>query len=94
MLFLVAAASVSAWLVTAVDIPQQLGEVLQPFMDSPTMLLIVIIVLVLIIGPIAGGKSALAAALTDQLRQDGRQVALVGHFRSRPSMHVPESTIE
>lgn len=35
-------------------------------------------VLVLIIGPIAGGKSALAAALTDQLRQDGRQVALVG----------------
>lgn len=34
--------------------------------------------LVLIIGPIAGGKSTLAAAQADHLRQEGRQVALVG----------------
>lgn len=50
VLFLVAAASVSAWLVTAVNIPQQLGEVLQPFMGNQTMLMLVLMLLGLVMG--------------------------------------------
>jgi tripartite ATP-independent transporter DctM subunit len=50
ILFLVATASVSAWLVTAVDIPRQLGEVLQPFMGNKTLLMIVLMLLGLVMG--------------------------------------------
>ena len=50
VLFLVSAASVSAWLVTAVNIPQQLGEVLAPFMDSKTQLIIILMLLSLVMG--------------------------------------------
>ena len=50
MLFLVAAASVSAWLVTAVNIPQQLGEVLRPFMDSKIQLMLVLMLMGLVMG--------------------------------------------
>ncbi len=50
VLFLVAAASVSAWLVTAVNIPQQLGEILQPFMNHKTMLIVVLMLLSLVMG--------------------------------------------
>ena len=50
VLFLVAAASVSAWLVTAVDIPQQVGEVLQPFMDNKMLLMVVLMLLGLVMG--------------------------------------------
>ena len=50
IMFLVACAMVSAWLITIADIPAQTVTLLQPFMDSPTLLLIVIMVLVLIIG--------------------------------------------
>ncbi len=50
VLFLVAAASVSAWLVTAVNIPQQLGEVLQPFMDNKMLLMVVLMLLGLVMG--------------------------------------------
>ena len=50
VLFLVSAASVSAWLVTAVNIPQQLGEVLAPFMDDKTQLIIILMLLSLVMG--------------------------------------------
>ncbi|MEY5029657.1 MAG: dicarboxylate transporter, subunit DctM [Pseudomonadota bacterium] len=50
IMFLVAAAAVSAWLITVAQLPQQLIELLQPFMDSPTLLLVIIMVLVLLIG--------------------------------------------
>lgn len=50
VLFLVAAASVSAWLVTAVNIPQQLGEVLRPFMGNQTLLMVILMVLGLVMG--------------------------------------------
>jgi tripartite ATP-independent transporter DctM subunit len=50
VLFLVATASVSAWLITAVDIPRQLSGVLQPFMENKTLLMIVLMLLGLIMG--------------------------------------------
>ena len=50
VLFLVAAASVSAWLVTAVNIPQQLGEVLEPFMGNPLLLMTILMLLGLVMG--------------------------------------------
>ena len=50
VLFLVAAASVSAWLVTAVGIPQMLGDVLQPFMQNPKLLMFILMLLGLVMG--------------------------------------------
>jgi len=50
IMLLVAAASVSAWLITVADLPGQLITLLQPFMDSPTTLLLIIMLLVLLIG--------------------------------------------
>jgi tripartite ATP-independent transporter DctM subunit len=50
IMFLVAAAAVSAWLITVAQLPMQLIELLQPFMDSPTLLLVIIMVLILLIG--------------------------------------------
>jgi TRAP-type transport system large permease protein len=50
IMFLVAAAMVSAWLITVAQVPQQMISLLQPFMDSPTLLLIVIMLLVIAVG--------------------------------------------
>lgn len=50
IMLLVAAASVSAWLITVADLPGQLIALLQPFMDSPTTLLLIIMLMVLLIG--------------------------------------------
>ena len=50
IMFLVAAAAVSAWLITVANLPAQLIEFLQPFMDNPTLLLVVIMLLILLIG--------------------------------------------
>jgi tripartite ATP-independent transporter DctM subunit len=50
IMFLVAAAMVSAWLITVAQIPDQMVALLKPFMDSPTLLLIVIMVLVMLVG--------------------------------------------
>ena len=49
-MFLVAAAMVSAWLITVANLPDELIALLQPFMDSPTLLLIVIMLLVIAVG--------------------------------------------
>jgi tripartite ATP-independent transporter DctM subunit len=50
IMFLVAAASVSAWLITVAQLPAQLIDLLRPFMDNPTLLLAIIMVLLLLIG--------------------------------------------
>ncbi|WP_018904314.1 TRAP transporter large permease subunit [Variovorax paradoxus] len=50
IMFLTAAAMVSAWLITVADIPAQMVDLLKPFIDSPTMLLIAIMVLVMLVG--------------------------------------------
>ena len=50
VMFLVAAAVVSAWLITQANIPAELSAVLQPFMGNKTMLMIVIMLLVLVVG--------------------------------------------
>jgi tripartite ATP-independent transporter DctM subunit len=50
IMFLVAAAMVSAWLITVADIPSKMIGLLQPFMDNPTLLLIMIMLLVIAVG--------------------------------------------
>ena len=50
IMFLVAAAMVSAWLITVAQLPDQLIALLQPFLDSPKMLMFVIMILVMVIG--------------------------------------------
>jgi len=50
IMFLVAAAMVSAWLITVANIPAELVGLLQPFMDNPTLLLIAIMLLVMAVG--------------------------------------------
>jgi TRAP-type transport system large permease protein len=50
IMFLVAAAMVSAWLITVADLPSKVTGLLEPFMGNQTMLLIAIMVLVMIVG--------------------------------------------
>ncbi|PWC54833.1 TRAP transporter large permease subunit [Azospirillum sp. TSO22-1] len=50
IMFLVAAAMVSSWLITIADLPGELTGVLEPLMDSPTTLLLAIMALVVVIG--------------------------------------------
>jgi tripartite ATP-independent transporter DctM subunit len=46
----VAAAMVSAWLITVADLPGKVVGMLQPFLDSPILLMVAIMVLVMIVG--------------------------------------------
>jgi tripartite ATP-independent transporter DctM subunit len=50
VMFLVAAAGVSAWLITTADIPQQLAALVQPFMDNKMLMMFVLMVIVFIVG--------------------------------------------
>ena len=50
VMFLVAAALVSAWLITVADLPSKVISLLQPFMGNPTLLLIAIMVLCMLVG--------------------------------------------
>jgi TRAP-type transport system large permease protein len=50
IMFLVAAAMVSAWLITVADLPTLVIGLLEPLMDSPTLLIIAIMVLVMVVG--------------------------------------------
>ncbi|HMX10638.1 MAG TPA: TRAP transporter large permease subunit [Burkholderiaceae bacterium] len=50
IMFLVAAAMVSAWLITVADIPAKTIAMLEPFMGNQTLLLIAIMVLVMAVG--------------------------------------------
>ncbi len=50
IMFLVAAAMVSAWLITVADLPSKMIALLEPFMGNPTLLLIAIMVLCMAVG--------------------------------------------
>lgn len=50
VMFVVAAAAVSAWLITVANIPAQVVGLLQPLLGSPTLLMLAIMVLVMIVG--------------------------------------------
>ncbi|MEK8028329.1 TRAP transporter large permease subunit [Pseudaquabacterium rugosum] len=50
IMFLVAAAMVSAWLITVADIPSKMIALLEPFMGNQTLLLIAIMLLVMAVG--------------------------------------------
>jgi tripartite ATP-independent transporter DctM subunit len=50
IMFLVAAAMVSAWLITVADIPAMMIELLEPLLDHPTLLLLAIMLLVIAVG--------------------------------------------
>jgi tripartite ATP-independent transporter DctM subunit len=50
VMFLVAAALISAWLITIANIPDQLIELLQPFIEQPVLLMILMQLIVLVVG--------------------------------------------
>jgi len=50
VMFLVAAAAVSAWLITVADVPGDLAALIQPLMGNQTLLLLAIMVLVVLVG--------------------------------------------
>ena len=51
VMFLVAAAMVSAWLITVANLPAQVVELMQPLLDSPRLLMLAIMVLTMVVGP-------------------------------------------
>ena len=50
VMFLVAAAMVSAWMITVANLPGQLVALLKPLLDQPTLLLIMIMVITMLVG--------------------------------------------
>ncbi|HEX7887823.1 MAG TPA: TRAP transporter large permease subunit [Ramlibacter sp.] len=50
VMFLVAAAMVSAWMITVANLPAELVTLLQPLLDQPTVLLIAIMVITMLVG--------------------------------------------
>jgi TRAP-type transport system large permease protein len=50
IMFLVAAAMVSAWLITVAQLPQELIALLQPFLDQPMLLMFIMMLIVIAVG--------------------------------------------
>ena len=50
VMFLVAAALVSSWLITVAEIATQVADLVRPLMGSPTLLMVAIMILVVIVG--------------------------------------------
>jgi len=50
VMFLVAAALVSAWLITVAELPAEAAALLEPLMDNPTVLLLAMMALVVVVG--------------------------------------------
>ena len=50
VMFLVASAMVSAWLITVANLPAQIVEQLQPMLDSPRLLMLCIMLLTMVVG--------------------------------------------
>jgi tripartite ATP-independent transporter DctM subunit len=50
VMFLVAAAMVSAWLITVANLPAQLIALLQPLLDSPRLLMLTIMIITMVVG--------------------------------------------
>ena len=52
VLFLVASALVTSWLITRANIPAEVGDLIQPLIDRPRLLMLVIVLLVLVVGTV------------------------------------------
>ena len=50
VMFLVAAAMVSAWLITVANLPAELIALLQPLLDSPRLLMLTIMIITMLVG--------------------------------------------
>ncbi|MFM8757312.1 MAG: TRAP transporter large permease, partial [Limnohabitans sp.] len=50
IMFLVAAAMVSAWLITVANIPAEVARMMTPFMDNKILLMFILMVLVVVVG--------------------------------------------
>jgi TRAP-type C4-dicarboxylate transport system permease large subunit len=50
IMFLVAAAMVSAWMITVANLAERAGGLLKPLLDSPTVLLVVIMLITMLVG--------------------------------------------
>src|SRR5690606_26954599 len=50
VLFLMACSLASAWLITIAEIPDQVTHLLSPFMDSPILLMFIIMLLIVVVG--------------------------------------------
>jgi TRAP-type transport system large permease protein len=50
IMFLVAAAMVSAWMITVANLPGELVGLLKPLLDNPTLLLVVIMIITMLVG--------------------------------------------
>jgi len=50
VMFLVAAAMVSAWLITVANIPTEVANMLEPFMGNKTLLMFVMMILIVVVG--------------------------------------------
>jgi tripartite ATP-independent transporter DctM subunit len=50
VMFLVASAMVAAWMITVADLPSSVVGVLEPLMDSPRLLMLLIVVMIVVIG--------------------------------------------
>lgn len=50
VMFLAAAAMVSAWLITIANIPREIISILEPFMDNQTLLMLVLFAIILLVG--------------------------------------------
>jgi TRAP-type transport system large permease protein len=50
IMFLVAAAMVSAWMITVANLPAEIVTLLKPLLDSPTLLMIAIMLLTILVG--------------------------------------------
>ena len=50
IMFLVAAAMVSAWMITVANLPAEVVSLLQPLLDRPTLLMFAIMILVMVVG--------------------------------------------
>lgn len=50
IMFLVAAAMVSAWMITVANLPSELASLLQPLIDRPTLLLLTLMLVTMLVG--------------------------------------------
>jgi tripartite ATP-independent transporter DctM subunit len=64
VMFLVAAAMVSAWLITVANLPAQLISLLQPLLDSPRLLMLTIMIITIIVGTALDMTPTILLALT------------------------------
>ena len=52
VLFLIASALVTSWLITRANIPAEIGDIIQPLIDRPQLLMLAIVLLVLVVGTV------------------------------------------